>query len=202
MLGQYFICTQPRKCILSPSCNYLCSALLSPFFAIPHYNLIPPRLEFWMLQYTLRTQIININGFCSHVQIIYAVLFCFPFFAIPHYNLIPPRLEFWTQNSLTLYNLVHCLLQYPPHTPSTSTHFVRILQSVMTDCCCSCFLILPFLLSTPSESRSMKIAYTAYCQPKKRYLVAIQNIFSWHFGRNKFQNRCCDSKVVSWKHCA
>ena len=33
-----FGCFAPcqEKCILSPSCNNLCSALLSPFFAIPH----------------------------------------------------------------------------------------------------------------------------------------------------------------------
>ena len=45
-----FGCFAPcqEKCVLSPSCNNLCSALLSPFFAIPHYNLIPPRLEFWL----------------------------------------------------------------------------------------------------------------------------------------------------------
>ena len=76
-----------------------------PFFAIPHYDLIPSRLKFWMLHSSYPDN--QDKWVRPHVQIRYAVLFCSPFFAIPHYNLIPPRLEFWL-HLLVIISLIVC----------------------------------------------------------------------------------------------
>ena len=176
MLGQYFISAQPRKCFLSPNCHHLCSAFVPPFFAIPHYNLIPPRLKFWMLQYTLRTQITKINGFCPHVQIIYAVLFCPPILAIPHYNLIPPRLEFWL-HLLVIISFIACC----------STLLVPLQhQRILSAFCNQLWLIavaVAFLFSLfCSQPRQNLVPPKLHTQ----HIVSRRKDILW---RNKFQNR-------------